>query len=286
MKQVKVYQILRALNNNTILATDQQGNEAVLLGKGIGFNRKKGEKITHDQGVEKVFTLTSDTNRDAMLRVLSDTDDQTIQAIQEVIQYIENVSPLYFTDQFLVSFIDHLSFAMKRLRQGIQINNPFLYEIRTLYPEDYALASNGLAILEKRLGMKIPEDEAGFITLHLHSLRTNQSLSKMNQFSSLINQLIQVIEQDLQIEIDKDSIDYARLVTHLRFAIQRTEKELHLGENHPLAHLLQKEYPVCYNLSWKLVKIMQNTLKSSIPEAEVGYLTLHIQRLVDHKRNN
>ncbi|WP_084818768.1 PRD domain-containing protein [Tepidibacillus sp. HK-1] len=47
----------------------------------------------------------------------------------------------------------------------------------------------------------------------------------------------------------------------------------------PLTTLLRKEYPICYNLSWQLVKIMQNELKAQIPEAEVSYLTLHIERI-------
>ncbi|TCS81790.1 glucose PTS transporter transcription antiterminator GlcT [Tepidibacillus fermentans] len=288
MKDKKTYQILRILNNNTLLAKDELGNEVVLLGKGIGFNCKKREYLVGKQlqAIEKVFTLSSDANRDSILRVLTEADDETIHAIHDVIQYIEKNSDLHFTEQFLVSFIDHISFAIKRLQQGINIDNPFLFEIRTLYPEEFALALQGLKILEQKLNLEIPEDEAGFITLHLHSLRTNQSINKMNRFSALVNQLIHVIEEELAIKIDKESIDYARLVTHLRFAIERTEQNQHLGENHPLSSLLQKEYPICYNLAWKLVKIMQNTLKTEIPKAEVVYLTMHIQRILNHINEN
>ncbi|TKJ02702.1 PRD domain-containing protein, partial [Bacillus cereus] len=46
------------------------------------------------------------------------------------------------------------------------------------------------------------------------------------------------------------------------------------------ADLLKAEYPVCYNLAWKLVKVMQKELQLPVYEAESIYLTMHLQRLV------
>ncbi|KHF29976.1 PtsGHI operon antiterminator [Anoxybacillus sp. BCO1] len=42
---------------------------------------------------------------------------------------------------------------------------------------------------------------------------------------------------------------------------------------------MKETYPLCYNLSWKLIKIMQQTLQLPVDEAEAVYLTLHLQRL-------
>ena len=46
-----------------------------------------------------------------------------------------------------------------------------------------------------------------------------------------------------------------------------------------IASLLKEEYPLCYNLSWKLVKMMQQTLKRPVYNAEAVYLTMHLQRI-------
>ncbi|HJV44541.1 MAG TPA: PRD domain-containing protein, partial [Bacillota bacterium] len=216
------------------------------------------------------------------VRVILEADEDVIRAVQEYIQYVEDSFQKKLTESAMLAIMDHLSFAIRRLRQGIEIRNPFLNEVRSLYPQDYALASEGVKLLERRLQVEIPMDEIGFLALHLHTARTNQSLSKLNRFSNLIAKLMEVIELQLNIDINKTSIDYARLITHLRFAIERTEARQPLEENHPLSTLLQKEYPKSYNLAWKLVKIMQNELNVNIPEAEVSYLTLHIQRIVSH----
>jgi transcriptional antiterminator len=282
MDSQKRYIARKIIGNNAVLAVDDTEQEVILLGKSIGYGRKKNDIIRHDETIERVFVPSSDNSKEAMLLLFAETEEEVIRTIQEYIRYVEKALDHPLSEEFAFSFIDHLSFAIKRLRQGIRIYNPFLHEVKSLYPAEYAIAGAIIPLVKQQLGLEIPEDELGFITLHLRSAQTNQTITAMNRFSKLIALLVELIEKELAIRIDKTSTDYARLVTHLRFAIDRAEKGQGLGENHPLSSLLQKEYPVCYNLSYKLVKIMQNELKLQMPEAEVSYLTLHIQRLESH----
>ncbi|SIA90475.1 RNA-binding antitermination protein GlcT [Mycobacteroides abscessus subsp. abscessus] len=52
-----------------------------------------------------------------------------------------------------------------------------------------------------------------------------------------------------------------------------------MEEPEKIADLLKSEYPVCYNLSWKLIKVMQQALRKKVFDAEAVYLTMHLQRL-------
>jgi transcriptional antiterminator len=52
-----------------------------------------------------------------------------------------------------------------------------------------------------------------------------------------------------------------------------------VDEPEKINSLLKLEYPVCYNLSWKLIKVMQQFLKMKVFDAEAVYLTMHLQRL-------
>ncbi len=286
MGNEKGYVIKKNLNNNALVALDEGQKEVILIGKGIGFQRAKGDIVRHDDRIEKVFVLISKGQREKMLRLFTEIDEEVIRVITEYVKYAEKKLERTFSTQFYIALIDHLSFAIKRLQQGVNIHNPFLYDVRILYPYEYSLAQEGKALLEKRLNITIPEDEIGFLALHLHSGRTDQDLTPMNRFSGLIAKLIGVAEKELDIEIDKTSLDYSRLLTHLRFAIKRAESGTFLDKENPLSRILQKEYPLCYNVAWKLVKILQNELKVDIPEAEVSYLTLHIQRILDRTRLN
>ncbi|WP_134683814.1 PRD domain-containing protein [Brevibacillus migulae] len=279
MNEKKPYKIKKIISNNALLALDHSGYEVILLGKGIGFQRTKNDTIPHSDAIEKVFIPSSANNREAMLQLFSETGDELMTAINSYLEIVEKAFDQELSQQFVFSFIDHIAFAIKRIRQGIRIYNPFLHEVKNLYPLEYALAEKLLPLIKDKLDIELPEDELGFITLHLRTIKSNQSIAEMTQFSQLITTLVELIEEELSITINKTSTDYARLVTHIRFAIDRAQKQQGLGENHPLSALLQREYPVCYNLSYKLVKIMQNELKLDISEAEVSYLTLHIQRL-------
>ena len=86
----------------------------------------------------------------------------------------------------------------------------------------------------------------------------------------------------MKLTIDKSSIDYHRLVQHLHRAIDRVHKGEDTGEEIKLAKMLKQEYPLCYNLAWKLIKVMQKHLNTTVDESEAIYLTIHLQRLT-HK---
>jgi transcriptional antiterminator len=129
--------------------------------------------------------------------------------------------------------------------------------------------------MKEKTGISLSEMEIGFIALHIHSGITNKTLSEVNKHSRLVSDLVEMVEEQFDIEIDKNSIDYKRLVRHPRYAIERVVLGEKVAEPGKITSLLKEEYPVCYNLLWKLIKVMQQTLKKNVFDAEAVYLTLH-----------
>jgi transcriptional antiterminator len=164
----------------------------------------------------------------------------------------------------------------------LDIKNPFLTETQTLYPKEYTVAEEVIEVINRSLKIHLPEGEIGFVALHIHSAITNKSVTDIKKHSQLINTLMQMIRHSLDMEIDTKSINYLRLVRHLRHAIERISMGDIMEEQEKLAKVLKEEYPVCYNLAWKLIKVMQNTLNKPVPHAEAVYLTMHLQRLSRH----
>ena len=111
-------------------------------------------------------------------------------------------------------------------------------------------------------------------TLSFHSILAHKTDHKV-----LIKRLIDMIEEQFSITVNKESVDYMRLVRHLRFTIERVKVGEKVEEPEKIANLLKQEYPICYNLSWKLIKVMQQTLRKPVFDAEAVYLTMHLQRL-------
>lgn len=270
--------VKKVLNNNVIIAEHEIYQEVVLIGKGIGFRKQKGDQLSNHIA-EKIFILKDKVNQEQYKNLLPQMDENMFQALLDAFDLIRKRTQSILNEQFYIALTDHLLFSVQRFVKKLPIKNPFLMETKTLYPEEYEIASEVVEIVNQTVGIDLPEDEIGFITLHIHSIVNEKDLAELNRYSQLISELIQVIEQELQVTIDKESIHYMRLVRHLRFTIERVIKEESFGETPKIAILLQKEYPICYNLSWKLIKIMQNALRKPVENAEAVYLTMHLQQL-------
>jgi transcriptional antiterminator len=90
----------------------------------------------------------------------------------------------------------------------VDLNNPILVETKALYRFEYEIASEVVELMKEKTGISLPEREIGFIALHSHSGITNKTLSEVNKHSRLVSDLVEMVEEQFDIEIDKDSIDY------------------------------------------------------------------------------
>jgi len=279
MKQVLTIQ--KVLNNNVVIAHNDVYKEVVLIGNGLGFNRKKGDSVPFDQA-DKTFLLKDEKEMEQYVNLLPYIEEKLIAFIQESLLFIEEKMGKELNEHIHVALTDHIAFAINRAKKDIQFSNPFLFEIESLYPKEYLVAKDVVQKIEERTGVFFPEGEVGFIALHIHSAVTDKSLRDIKRYHSLLSQLVEIIENNLDIQLDKNNIDYHRLIQHLHRAIDRADKGTIISEENKLAAMLKSEYPVCYNLAWKLIKVMQNQLNKPVDESEVMYLTIHLQRLT-HK---
>jgi transcriptional antiterminator len=274
------FEIIKTLNNNVLIAQNQSFGEVVLIRKGISFGKKAGEVIFED-GYEKMFVLTNQKEQEQYKKLLTDIDDDMLDIIQDVIRYISHRAGKPLNEHIHIALTDHITFALQRLQQGMDLKNPFLIETKSLYPFEFQLAKEVVDELNKRLDVNFPEGEIGFIALHIHSSITNKPLSEVNQYSQLISRLTDLIEESLSIKIDHESVNYLRLIRHLRYTIDRVNSGETVAEPEKLSFLLKNEYPICYNTSWKMIKVMQQALKKPVYEAEAVYLTMHLFRLTN-----
>ena len=272
-------EIKKVLNNNVIIASHQEHEEVVVIGKGIGFGKKTKDVLKAEQ-IEKMFVLKNERDREQYKLLVPHVSEKLIELMNDIMLYIQEKAESPLNEHIHIALTDHISFAIKRMKQGLTIDNPFLVETKMLYPEEYEIAEGVVQLLNSRLQITLPEGEVGFIALHIYSSLTNSDLSSVNQNSRLIAQLVSLIETSLQITLDQESIHYLRLIRHLQYAIERVKKGEKVEEAQSFADLLKMEYPVCYNLAWKLVKVMQKELQLPVYEAESIYLTMHLQRLV------
>lgn len=272
------YEIIRVMNNNVILAKEQdQNQECVLVGKGIGFGQKAGKivEISKDK-IEKSFVTFDKTVKQQYFQVIKNLDSAVVGMCEEIIAMAESELGK-MNHQIHVVLTDHIGFALERIKLGMEINNPFMFEIKTLYPEEYKVAKDAVEMLETNLNVVIPKDEIGFVALHLHASRQNKKVSETMKHTRLLKEVIDIIQVELKMRFDEEELTYYRLINHLRGVIDRVTNKKFI-EN-PLLDSIKKEFKVAYKISKHITKHIEKNYDIKVPEQELGYMALHIERI-------
>ncbi|WP_246110743.1 glucose PTS transporter transcription antiterminator GlcT [Thermosediminibacter litoriperuensis] len=271
------YTVKRAFNNNVVLARDEaSGEEAMLVGRGLGFNAGPGDKVDACR-IEKVFYFFDKDQFSQYETIINRIDKRVIGVAEEIIAMATAELKTLLNEHIHVALADHINFTLERLAGGLEIANPFLEEIKVLYPEDYQLACRAAKMIEERFNVKIPDGEKGFIAMHIHSARANREVSRTVKYASMINTMIEVIEEGLGAKIERHGINYARLLVHLRFTLDRIDKNAPV--RNPLLANIKREFRKNYEIAEKLGDFICQRMGRKVPEDELGYLALHIHRI-------
>src|SRR5699024_7210269 len=204
----------KTLNNNVLIALNQELEEVVLIGKGIGFHYKKGDVVSED-AIDKLFILQDKQEQAHYKELLPMIDNHTLEAIITSTELISRKANAILNEHIHVALTDHLVFAINRLSRGLSVKNPFLSETKALYPFEYEIAAEVVDYINQKMDILLPEGEVGFIALHVHSAIVNKDISDINKYSQLVKLLVETIEDKLNITIDKDGVDYIRLIRHI-----------------------------------------------------------------------
>ena len=101
----------------------------------------------------------------------------------------------------------------------------------------------------------------------------------------VIAKVNEIVESSLHIQLDKDSYNYSRFATHLRYLIQRLQAGVQTDNiSSNLRRTLMREYPDIYASTLKVVEYLKNTYGWDCNDDEVVYLIMHIQRVYEREQ--
>ncbi|WP_368252829.1 PRD domain-containing protein [Clostridium paraputrificum] len=269
-------EIVTKVFNNNIILVNSEDHEKILFAKGIGFGKKPGYVIPKGIKVDKIFTIAYSDNIENLNTMIEKVDNDFFVVCEEAIYEISEKINQELNESIHIGLIDHLYFAVKRLKNNEEIENPFLVEIETLYSKEYMLAD----MVAKKVGaycnVDIPDGEIAFIALHIHSAINNGKISNTLKNSYLGSTIVEHVEDRLNIEIDRKSLDYARFLTHIKFAIQRIMENIHIDNE--LTKIIKSSYKESFSVAEEVAKIIEDELGIKVMEDEVTFLTIHIER--------
>lgn len=273
-------EIIRIINNN-IVTSEQDGNEVVVMGKAIGYKTDIGE-IIDEHKIEKIFFMEEKSKLNQFELLLKKIPLTEIQTSDEIISYAKLSLGKKLSEGLYLSLIDHIHFAIERHHKGFEFKNDLSWEVKHFYHHEYLIGKEALEIIQRRLHVKLPIDEATTIALHIVNAEMENDMDRTVGLTKMIKEIMSIIQYTFNKKLSEDSLSYERLLTHLKFFTKRILLNRPLpDENKELFSLIKKSYPKEYECALKIGDYVFNETDHKLTVAELAYITIHINRVIN-----
>ena len=272
--------IKKVLNSSVILAANEDDEEYIILDKGIGYGKKPGEIVEVSEG-SKIFVHLSQRDHRQLAELLGSIPSEYVEMTQEIVAIAEAQLNTTLNEHVYLALTDHLNFAVERFHKHMIITNRVFWEFKTFYPKEYKVGQKALDLIQERMGIRLPDEEAANIGFHI----VNAQKEAESQFDAmravkLVGTIMTLVTYLMNSQPDKESIHYSRFISHLQYFSERffTNKMLDSKDDF-LYDQMEKAYPKAFNCAEKIRTYIIKEYDKVISNEEVAYLAVHIQRL-------
>lgn len=271
-------EIHKVLNNNVVVVLDKNRREQVVMGRGLGFQKKIGDTLDENK-VEKTFSLQSDEIIARLSELLAQIPLEIITTCDRIIELSrQRLGKLQ--DSLYITLTDHCYFAIERQKKGFPLRNVLLLETRRLYPREFQLGLEALSLIKTRLGVLLPEDEAGFIALHLVTGQLHNAMPDVVHISKLMQEILLLVKRQFRLCYNEDSLCYQRFVMHLKFFAQRVMQRAVVPDDDETLHKAVKiNYPQAWQCAEKIGRYLQRHYQRTLTNEEIMFLAIHTERV-------
>ena len=274
------YRITKILNHNSFMGIESKNDqECLIMGKGVAFGKKVGQTVSVT-GDARVYSLKELTDRGEAKDIIKSVSPLCLELANEVLDQAEEEFGKV-DRSILFTMADHLDFAVRRIQNGEQISNPLTDDIRIMFYKEYKVAGCIRDLLKEKLGIRIDEHEIGYIALHVHAAIVDENVSQAMEIARTVRECICMVEEETGKSIDVMSLSYNRLMNHVRYMVARAihGEKLKMSLN----DYMSVKFPGPYMAAEKICRKMEKSLKLPIPDIEIGYLAMHLERMMDRE---
>ncbi len=271
--------ISKQLNNNIVIASDSQGREIVLMGWGIGFGAKPGMEPDMQLVEKQFFGLSSGAHIPQLVELLERIPLEHFSLGMQIVEHVQTKINKPLNETLVLMVSDHISFAIERQRKGLDLTNALLWEIRKFYPDEFQLGLDALDDVQREAGIRLRDDEAGFLAMHIVNAQYGSGERLANDLVQLIRDVVNLVRYTYNLDLNEDSLDYIRFVTHLKFFLSRIFTRETYSGSEELYNIVSAMYPKAEACTQKIAAYIHQKLGYSLDLEEQGYLIIHIEKL-------
>lgn len=209
-------------------------------------------------------------------RLLGLIHPEKLKIIENEVNHIRGDLPYDLADNAYIGLVVHLALAIERIQQGdnIQFDPEKLKQMQQT--SEYHIAALLIHRLEKTLNISMPDDEIGYITMHLMGASLRIDHDYMIEGSNLdvayqVKELIHYVNRRLNKDLTVSTHLLNDLIAHLNPAIFRLKQQMNI--KNPMIEQIKEDYPFLFNV---IKQGVQETFPYiDFPDEEIGYLVLH-----------
>ncbi len=273
--------IEKVFNNNVVSAFNEENIELVVMGKGLAFQKKPGDEIEEEK-IEKVFTLKNKDMSERFKTLLYEVSLELMEVAEEMITLAKEKLGRELNDSIYVSLTDHINFAIERNKKGLDIKNALLWEIKKLYKDEFAIGLEALTMIKEKLDVTLPEDEAGFIAMHIVNAELNEEMPNIVNITKTMQDILKIVKYHFGIDFNEESLNFFRFVTHLKFFAQRLYSKTYMkSEDDFLYEAVKNKHKAAYECTEKINDYVKKQFDYELTNDEKLYLTIHIERVIN-----
>lgn len=276
-------QVVKVLNNSLVLVLNDMGQEVILMGKGIGYNKSVGYKMKESE-IEKIFILKDKDISKNIIQLASEIDSQYFELAEQIITYSIDKYDMKLMEHIYLGLTDHISFAVRRIKNGIEIANFYTENLKIFNPNEFQVGIYACDLIKEKLGVELPIDEASSIAFHfINAQQDNPYSIKNKKITEIVKGILDIVKYNFAIDYNEDSISYTRFVAHLRRFAQKIISPA--PEPKDVDDIIfDNIFEMCYKEYYCVRKIgifIKEKYHTNISKNEELYLTIHIHRILE-----
>lgn len=266
--------LLKKINNNFALAEDSNGEQIIVSGRGIGFQKMPCEITDLHQITRTYYDIDS-----RYVGLIKEISEEVFDISSKIAQYAKKKIDVSYNPNMVFILSDHIQFCIERYKKNMTFEYPLSYDFRQLHKKETEIGEYAVNLLNKTFQIKIPIEESIGIAMNILNSETVSETQKTD-FNVLTSAITTIIESYFDIDIDRSSVNYSRFVTHLIYLFERVVQHKKItSENMKIYQSVVEETPETYRCVLKIKNYLLRKQNWYLEDEEILYLILHINRL-------
>lgn len=273
--------VIKRINNDAVLCIDSRGNRVVALGRDLSDVRR---------GTELELSRVDHTFYDVDPRyvdMIGYLEPEYLDITATIADAARGLLSYELSPNIEVALADHLSFAVRRMREGIHLQTPLAFDIRQNYPLEFKIAEYALKCVRDRLRVDLPRTETAGVAMCLinnayasGTTSDHGSLDAQQRLEATLEDVTSAVEEIMGIEVDREGFGYARFITHIQYLITRLASGESIStENSDVYRALAERSPGAATCADAIALLLMHAYGRQLTEEEKLYLILHINRI-------